>query len=232
MTYNTKRNRGVLIHNQKVTSGAGKGLNVDIQNVFGEKEPLCERFSTFVITALIFHVLVYWALTKHKLNSVQCRSRLPVLSSILTFIVAHLLQTVIVYKYYGTSPLACWAIYLVPAILFILWYKYYENDRLKEAEELEKYRTMIRKRLMPNTSQLFSQDTTATGLQNQILKTQADNSSIIVPPQNLHHSQVYDVIPQHSTPTYNDYVASQQTSMLQPYDRLQSMNPFSNTQVW
>ena len=82
----------------------------------------------------------------------------------------------------------------------------------------------------PNMNQLFSQDTTATGLQNQILKKQAVNTNLIVPPQNLHHSQIYSVIPQHSVPTYNDYVAAQQTTMLQPYDNLQTLNPFSQAQ--
>ena len=165
---------------------------IDWANIFDEQEDgVCDRFSSVIFVLFGYFIICYWVIMR---NMYRC-NHLPDLPYILLLIVLHIGHIFILkwlFNKQGVSALLILAAF-GPMILFIIFCKYVENSKKTNATRLQQMLYQMQQANQPILTQ--PQDSTPTGMHNQLLKAQSQNNGMIsVPASSLTNSQVASLI--------------------------------------
>lgn len=203
---------------------------VEITNIFEEgEENFWYRWSTLLIFTFIYYQVGYYLLLN---KTAKCRN-LPSLQVLIFIIVFHLLQVFAIFKLYQDEKfIAIWCVIIIPLIAYMMYCNY--SKRIKEEQE-RKLQYMLYKLQSKKASNLFDQDTTTTGMQNQMIRDQNTNDLLHIKPQNLNHQEMKDIINSQNGVGYGDYISqydaknSAETILntLDPYNKqFSALSPF------
>ncbi len=141
---------------------------VELSNIFEEEsEEIAKRFSTVLIFIFLYYQIAYYYIIKDK---GQCSS-LPSLQVVIMVLALNIAHIVFIKNLYDTEKYSyMWLASVLPLFLYFMYNKYMAYQRRMN---FYMYKQMQQNQ---STPQMFNEDTTVTGVQNQIMKTnQPDN---------------------------------------------------------
>ena len=192
---------------------------VDINNIFEESQQVIwQRLSTILIFTFIYYQLGYYILLK---NNAKC-DNLPQLNTIIFILVFHIIQVIVLFNLLNEEKyFYMWLVSITPLLIYVLYRNYMKNKQREEAQKLQYMLYQLQSNQKPEP--LFHQDTSTTGIQNQLLKNGMD--PLKVPPQNLSHNQMKNIIDSKNVPGYGDYI-SQYNSNNDQYILSETLDPY------
>ena len=176
---------------------------MDIRNFFNEEsERFEERFSSMVIVAFAYYVIGYYILEVKE----RCK-KLVDWKTLGIIIVFHIIQVSLAFKYWSEGNiLYSWLFILVPLLIFVACKQYMSSYKKQTYMRMKAY---MQKR-KGKRGQMFGQDTTPTGMQNEMIRNQqgrtVPDDLYGIPPQELARTQMDNIMNSGNVPAYGDYV--------------------------
>lgn len=201
---------------------------IEFQNPFDEsEEAFYERFSFVLLIMLAYYAVSYYGLTGLPLQKIHI---------VICLLIAHVVQITLVRKLWiEQQTILMWAVIFVPMFLYLFLIKYKQHMKRKKALNMNQMLYQMQQQNQPNLGGLYNQDTSVSGIQNSILKKNAQ--PITAPPAqtipNLHQQQTQNYYTPSQqmgaqVPMYGGYAQNYNAQNTSPFS-WDSLNPFSHT---
>lgn len=185
-----------------------------IDNIFSEpEEQIWKRFSTIAIFSYLYYQTGYYMILKKTYP--RCPN-LPNYAVFFALMFAHVVQIVLIFNFHSEDKYSyAWMLAIIPLLLYKLYMRYSKSVFDDEEKRLQYllYKLQSQNK-MPGQPPMFDQDTTTTGIQNQMLKQNYQ-------PGNVNHQEMIDIVNAAQVPNYADYVSNfnhPSQNNLDPYD--------------
>lgn len=197
---------------------------VNIQNIFEEEEEVIyERFSFVVLVMIVYYAIAYYGIAGLPFSKVHF---------VLIVLALHVVQIAFVYKFWCEGQtMIMWAIVILPMFLYLFAIKYRQHMKKKKASQMNQMLYQMQQGKQPKMNSLYNQDTSTTGVQNALMKSQAQPSPTTIPTLHAQNAQNYYAAPQQQmgpqVNAYGDYVTQFNAQNATPFAS-NNLNPFSS----